>query len=74
MYIYIYYIYIYMYIYAYIYIKTIYKLYIYIYYIYAFLSYGNLEVIFETTFQHLSFSNFISTSSNIYIQGTRFAR
>ena len=62
-----------MYIYAYIYIKTIYKLYIYIYYIYAFLSYGNLEVIFETTFQHLSFSNFISTSSNIYIQGTRFA-
>ena len=74
MYIYILYIHIYVYIYIYIYKLYINYIYICIYYIYAFLSYGNLEVVFETTFQHLSFSNFISTSSNIYIQGTRFAR
>ena len=34
-----------------------------------FSSYGNLKVILETTFRHLSFSSFISTSSSIYIQG-----
>ena len=31
-------------------------------------SYGNLKVIFETTFRHLSFSSFTLTSYNIYIQ------
>ena len=30
-----------------------------------FSSYGNLKVILETMFQHLSFSSFIMTSSNI---------
>ena len=33
-----------------------------------FSSYGNLKVIFETTFRELSFSSFILTSYNIYIQ------
>ena len=33
-----------------------------------FSSYGNLKVIFETTFRHLSFSSFILTSYNMYIQ------
>ena len=33
-----------------------------------FSSYGNLKVIFETTFLRLSFSSFILTSHNIYIQ------
>ena len=32
-------------------------------------SYGNLKVIFETTFRQFSFSSFKLTSSNIYIQG-----
>ena len=31
-------------------------------------SYGNLKVIFETTFQHLSFSSFILTSSSICME------
>ena len=51
-------------------------MYIYIIYIYIygnhksfkpihFSSYGNLKVILETTFRHLSFSSFIMTTSNI---------
>ena len=31
--------------------------------------YGNLRIILETTFRHLSFSSLIMTSSNIEIQG-----
>ena len=34
-----------------------------------FSSYGNLKVILEATFEHLSFSSLILTSSNIWIQG-----
>ena len=55
-------------------------MYIYIYiYIYSshinlipihFSSYGNLKVVFETTFRHLSFSSFILTSSNVYTQSS----
>ena len=49
-------------------ITEISNLFIFQIFIFIFL-WGNLKVIFETAFRHLSFSSFILTSSNIYIQG-----
>ena len=70
------------YIYIYIYMCVCVHIYIYIYIYYIiilfgnhinfspvyFSSYGNLKVIFETTFRHLSFSSFTLTSYSVYIQ------